>query len=140
MAVVWLTAVGMLVTACVSIFTTGARLDGTETSGDSWRIVMVLVTLVPWLPYGALPLVQRRHLTRPQPFYAYCRWASILTATAGPVLLVTTWALGPGTMWGMETSVLFAMVLYCFVFALYPYAARRNHAAWLRAQNVPPPY
>lgn len=140
LAVVWLTPLAMLLVAWLAVFISGARLDQANEAGGLWRVVMVLAALTPWVPYGLLPLVQRQHLTRPERFYRYCRWASVATATVAPALLLVVWAVGPGSMWGSGTAVLFTMVLYCFVMALYPQAARRNHAAWLQAQNAPPPY
>lgn len=140
LAAAWLTPLAMLLFAGIAVSISGARLDQANEAGGVWSVMMVAAALTPWIPYGLLPLVQRRHLTHPEPFYRYCRWASIVTATAVPALLIVVWAVGPGNTWGRGAPVILTMVLYCFAMALYPQAARLNHAEWLRAQNAPPPY
>lgn len=136
----WLAILVMPLMAGMSLAMTGARLDEAHDTGGAWRAAMVLITLTPWALYALLPIVQRRHSTRPEPFYRYCRWVSIVTASVVPVLLVAMWAVGPGSVWGRGVPVLFIMVMYSLVMGLFPQAARRNHAAWLRARNAPPPY
>lgn len=132
----WLAPVLLLVIGGVAAYMTVLRGIGADQSGLAvWSTAWIVTATAPWVAVCLLPVVQRRHLTVPGPFFMYCRWVSILIAVAFPVLWVALWVLGPGDPMG-RSAVIFATVgLFTTASALYPWAARLNHAAWLRAQQ-----
>ena len=136
---VWLMPVLALTMVWVTSSITGRRLADVSETETGWRVAMMLITLAPWMILCALPVVQRRHLTNPHPFYTFCRWATFSLAVVIPVLLIAGWMLGPGSPWTRGAPAFFTILMYTIVMALYPVAARHNHAAWLRIQQGPPP-
>jgi hypothetical protein len=133
MALVWLSP--LLILAVGGATSLMARLlpsDATASGSGAWAAFVIVVACAPWVAVCLLPVIQRRHLHNPGPFYRFCRWTSIAIATVFPVLWITGWAVAKvGPM--ERSSLLWAIILmYTLAAALFPIAARLNHAAWLR--------
>lgn len=139
MALVWLGPLVLVVIAVSTHSMLNMRLKDVAEPATLWRLAMVLVALAPYVLVLLLPIVQRRHLTSPLPFYTYCRRVSLIIAIAYPVLWVTGWLVGPGGASGRSAAIFVTALMFGSVAALLPWAARLNHAAWLRvrAQSFP---
>lgn len=135
MALAWASPVLLLVVAGATHYMTGLRLDGESEPATAWRIGMIIVALAPWSLVFVLPVAQRRHLTNPEPFYGYCRAATVVIGVVYPVLWISGWMAGPGDAMGRSAVIFLAMLMFGTAAALYPWAARLNHAAWLQARR-----
>lgn len=99
----------------------------------TWQLGMTLLAVIPGVAVCVMPLVQRRHLTQPEPFYTYCRRVTIATAAGYPPLAIIAWLMVPADPDGYALLLYTVLGTYVTLMSLFPWAARLNHAAWLRA-------
>lgn len=131
-----LVAVAPIYTLMAAIFVSqvvNQRLKDVDESGLAWQVGMTVLAVLPGIAVCLMPLVQRRHLTHPEPFYTYCRRVTLAIAVGYPPLSIIAWTLGPADPVHHVFLLYSILGMYVTVMSLLPWAARLNHAAWLRA-------